>query len=200
MSVRNSLRALVTALGAEPTAKSIKGLLSEVSVALGGSGEGRTVADLIYEIAVVKDPLYNFEIDFDIDDETSLLGKYAYELQEEMTVKDNKVTGSLRYVEDYTGFSGDPEEQEGNFIAIHCEVPEVSGTTINYITKSGNKWVVDPSDGLIVLRINGPMTTMTFEVSHNDYGTITKTYDVSSVVCEKEVREIEEEETEESPK
>ena len=54
MSIKDSLRALASALGAESEAKSIKGILREICVAEGAEGEGRTVADLVMEIAVEK--------------------------------------------------------------------------------------------------------------------------------------------------
>lgn len=47
-----------------------------------------------------------------------LLGKYASDLQKDVTVSANNILGTLKYVTDYTGFSGDPELQEGNYLAI----------------------------------------------------------------------------------
>lgn len=54
MSVKDSLRALSSALGAESEAKSIKGILRDICVLEEAEGTGRTVADLIMEIAVAK--------------------------------------------------------------------------------------------------------------------------------------------------
>lgn len=188
MSTRNSLRTLAMALGADGTAKSIKGHLSAIAVALGGTGKGRTVADLIDEIAAEKNALLGMTIDFDIDDTTSLLGKYDYELQENMELEADKIKGTLLYVDDYTGFSGDPAEQEGNYIAIHCSVPGVTGATINFISKSGRKWPVDPSDGLIVLRMKGQPKKFKFEISKDGIPTVEKVFDGSSLKLESTVR------------
>lgn len=190
MSTRNSLRTLAMALGADGTAKSIKGHLSAIAVALGGTGEGRTVAELIDEIAAEKNDLLGMTIDFDIDDTTSLLGKYDYELQENMELKGDKIKGTLLYVDDYTGFSGDPAEQEGNYIAIHCSVPGVTGATINFISKSGRKWPVDPSDGLIVLRMKGQPKKFKFEISKDGIPTVEKVFDGSGLKLESTVRSI----------
>lgn len=54
MSVKDSLRALSSALGAESEAKSIKGILRDICVLEEAEGTGRTVADLVMEIAVAK--------------------------------------------------------------------------------------------------------------------------------------------------
>lgn len=54
MSIKDSLRALSSALGAESEAKSIKGILRDICVLEKAEGTGRTVADLVMEIAVAK--------------------------------------------------------------------------------------------------------------------------------------------------
>lgn len=188
MSVKESLRTLAMALGADGAAKSIKGLVAEISAVLGGSGQGRTIADLVMEIAETKNELLAMTVDFNISDSTDLLGKYDYELQEDVKLNGNKITGTLLRVEDYTGFSGDPEEQRGNYIAIHCSVPGVEGATINFISRSGKKWLVDPSDGLIVLRMKTQPRKFKFEISKSGTPTVEKVFDASGLILEKTVR------------
>lgn len=51
MSIRTSLEELVTACGGTPTKTSIKGLLGEATVALGGEGDGKTIAEQISKLA-----------------------------------------------------------------------------------------------------------------------------------------------------
>lgn len=188
MSIKKSLRTLAMALGADGEAKSIKGLVKEIAVVEGASGNGRTVSDLIMEIAEEKSDLLGMTVDFDIADATSLLGKYDYEIQENMKVVGNKITGTLLKVEDYIGFSGNEEEQSGNYIAMHCEVPDVEGATINFISKSGKKYIVDPSDGLIVIRITQKPNKFRFEISKTGEATVEKEFDASGIVLEKTVR------------
>ena len=50
----------------------------------------------------------------DIDSSENLLGKTVDELQSEVSVSGDTISGTLLYVDDYTGFSGDPAEQAGN--------------------------------------------------------------------------------------
>lgn len=187
MSVKNSLRDLAQALGAEGEAKSIKGLLSEIAVIEGGTGDGRTVSDIISEIAEIKNPLLGMTIDFDISDSVDLFGKAASDLQEKMTCNGKKITGTLLRVEDYIGFSGDESMQHGNYIAMHCAVPDDPSATITFISRKGTRYPVDPSDGLIVLLMKNP-TKLKFEISKSGSPTAIKEFDVSGLKLEKEVR------------
>lgn len=167
---------------------SIKKSLRTLSMALGGSGEAKTIPGLLDEISLAKNNLLSMTIDFDIADTTDLLGKKDYELQEGMKIVNGKVYGTLLYVDDYTGFSGDPTEQVGNFIAIHCSVPDVTGATINFVSRKGTKYPVDPSDGLIVLRMKGTANKLKFEISKDGTPTVEKEFDISSLKLENTVR------------
>lgn len=50
--------------------------------------------------------------------ETSLLGKTVNDLQSNIVVGDDSITGTLKYVSDFTQFSNKPEEQKGNYLAL----------------------------------------------------------------------------------
>lgn len=52
------------------------------------------------------------------DTSIDLFGKDCDDLQETVAVADGAVTGTLKYVTGYTGWSGDPDEQEGNYLAL----------------------------------------------------------------------------------
>lgn len=56
MTVKGALRNLLTALETEPTKNTIPGLLGEISVALGGESDGKTVAEQIQNIAIAAGP------------------------------------------------------------------------------------------------------------------------------------------------
>lgn len=91
------------------------------------------------------------------DGESELLGKYVATLQSNVRVGSNYIDGHLAYVEDYTGFSGDPKLQEGNYLALKFEAPEDATVTIQLI---GGEVVRDPvaldQDMNCVLRISDP--------------------------------------------
>lgn len=52
------------------------------------------------------------------DGETERYGKAVSDLQEEVAIADGAVSGTLKYVTGYTGFSSDADEQEGNYLAL----------------------------------------------------------------------------------
>ena len=92
-----------------------------------------------------------------------LLGKTADDLQEDVVVGADEVTGSLNYVTGYTGFSGDVSEQSGNYLAL--KVTAVSGATITVELINGTLGhpVTLDEDGMIVIRIANK-TTQSVEV------------------------------------
>ena len=125
-------------------------------------------------------PLSGVSIDVNIDPSVDLLGKSVDDLQTAIYIGDNNAfTGTLKYVTDYTGFSGDPAEQEGNFIAIHAEVPGVDGVTLTAELTREN--LIDPEDGLIVLRVINKSIPLKIKASKEGYADVTKTYDLSGL-------------------
>lgn len=186
MSITKSLRNLVIECGGTPTAKTFAGLLGEVAVALGGSGKGKTVAEQIDNIVDAKNPLNVLTVDTTFGDYASdLLGKAASDLQSNIAISaDGKVTGTLKYVTGYTGFSGLEEEQSGNYLAFHYSVPNVTGVTI----KVGKKRpVILDADGIHILRIV-PTGSMKITVTATKDGHVpfVKTYDISGLTLEGE--------------
>lgn len=86
------------------------------------------------------------------DDDGSLLGKDASDLQENIIIGDSKISGSLKYVTGYTGFSGTAAEQSGNYIALKCEATSGASISIEIIGGYSGPVTLDP-DGLWVGKI-----------------------------------------------
>lgn len=84
-----------------------------------------------------------------VSDSVDLFGKHANELTKDLKFDGKKITATLPYVEDYTGFSGKPEEQEGNYLAFKTET---CFKTIQVKTAKGT-YDLD-TDGIIVLIVN----------------------------------------------
>ena len=85
------------------------------------------------------------------DTDGDLFGKVASDLQDNISVGTNAITGTLNYIADYSdAFSG--EESYGNYLALKCTAE--SGTTIKVEVVGGlhGEVTLDP-DGLIVCRI-----------------------------------------------
>lgn len=100
-----------------------------------------------------------------------------------MNVLDNgKITGTLKYVDDYTEFSSDPSLQSGNYLVIHADVVGVPNATIS--VKVTNPVELD-EDRTIVLHIaDKDSQTVTVVASAEGYATTTKVFDLKNLVCE----------------
>ncbi len=118
------------------------------------------------------------------DDETDLLGKRADALQENVIVGDNSISGELKYVTGYTGFSGKASEQSGNYLALKFEAEDGAETTVELLGgKLGHPVTLD-SDMNIVLRITDPMQQKIRVVTTKGTSSTTKTYALNSLVLE----------------
>lgn len=85
--------------------------------------------------------------------ETELFGKLVSDLQTNIAVGSNKkITGTLKYVTGYTGFSGDPALQSGNYIAMKVTATAGTTTTVEVVGGHSGPVTLD-SDMNFVLRI-----------------------------------------------
>jgi len=95
------------------------------------------------------------------------------------------ITGTLKYVSDYTGFSSDTDLQHGNYIVIKSEVSGVpEGVTPTITVKVTNPVTLD-EDGIAILRIADKTTqTITVVASATGYESVTKVFNLSDLTCE----------------
>ena len=84
--------------------------------------------------AAVQNELSSYTIDVDINANTDLLGKKIDDLQKDVFIDDGKFYGKLYYVTNYTGFSGDPSEQNGYYICFHVECDGADYIKVNGVT------------------------------------------------------------------
>lgn len=118
------------------------------------------------------------------DDETEILGKLAGDLQSGVYVHDDYISGTLKYVTGYTGFSGNPEEQEGNYLALKFEATEGATTTIFLTNGTGTTPVELDSDMNCVVRVSDKdAQKFIVKTTKNDF-VVEKTYSLSSLKCE----------------
>ena len=98
-----------------------------------------------------------------------------------MAFGSDSVTGTLKYVADYTGFSGNVAEQSGNYIVFHAEVPNVDGVTITAkITKTSTL----DADGIAVFRVVDTTKKLTITASKEGYESVTKEFSLSGLTLE----------------
>ena len=122
----------------------------------------------------------------DIGEDTDLLGKVVSDLQTDVNVVGDKITGTLKYVTGYTGFSGDQNEQSGNYLAL--KITDYEADEISVKLKNGihtTPQVLD-SDGIIVIRISDITTQdeVIVYVTDTDGVTFEKSYDISELTLQ----------------
>lgn len=120
-------------------------------------------------------------VDVDIAADEDLFGLTVSDLQENIVVGKNAITGTLKYVDDYsTAFSGD--QASGNYIAIHASVPGVDDVTITVTVT--NPSTLD-ADGICVCRIADKSSqTITVVASKEGYESVEKVFNLSGLTVE----------------
>lgn len=125
----------------------------------------------------------SLSVDADISDSVDLFGKTVSELQSNIVIDDDSISGTLKFVDDYTGFSGDTSLQSGNFIVIHVSVPGFENDAVISV-KVTNPVTLD-DDGIAVLRIaDKNLQTITVVASVDGYDDIIKEFSLDELVCE----------------
>lgn len=113
-----------------------------------------------------------------------MLSKSVDELQSGVGVGVSSIGGTLKYVTDYTGFSGDPTEQSGNYLVLHIDT-QVQDATIKVQLIGGDHGEVTlDSDRTIILRIKNTRQKLRITVTADGYETVTKTYDLTGLRLE----------------
>lgn len=90
--------------------------------------------------------------DTEIAPDEDLLGKVVSDLQDSIEIEENKITGTLKYVTGYTGFSSKTEEQSGNYLALH-NVSNIEEPIFVEVINGFSGPVQLDADGIIILRI-----------------------------------------------
>ncbi len=97
----------------------------------------------------------------------------ASDLQSGITISNGVISGQLKYVSDYTGFSGNPSEQQGNYLALKVGGVEASDVvTVELIGGTVGHPITLDSDRNIVLKIANT-ETQSVKVVVNDEETET---------------------------
>lgn len=114
----------------------------------------------------------------------NLFGKNVSDLQSDVSVDGDEITGTLKYVTDYTGFSSNASEQSGNYLALKIEtVPEDAETTVELVGGTKGPVALD-EDMNIVLLIKNKDTQSVKVVSTDGDETATKTFGLTGLTLE----------------
>lgn len=115
--------------------------------------------------------------------DTVVLGKSVSDLQSDVIVHDSFIQGRLKYVEGYTGFSGDTALQSGNFLALRMSATDGAVTTVELLGGDSATPVTLDSDMNIVLRIKNRTQKIKVVTTLNG-DTVTKVYSLASLTLE----------------
>lgn len=106
---------------------------------------------------------------------TDVLGKATTDLQDGVEVVNASIKGTLKYVTGYTGFSGDPAEQSGNFLTVYT--PLKAGVTVTMELIGGTTGVKTLDDGIMVVRITNKDTQSLKLVATDGVNSVTRIFD-----------------------
>ena len=123
--------------------------------------------------------------DADIDPTEDLFGKTVSDFQSDIEIEGTSVSGILNYIDDYSaaGYTGD--EAYGNSIVLHFSVPDVDDVVIQ--TTTNNRTVTLDDDGILIAHVaDKDSQTITVVASKEGYESVTKTYELSGLMCEEE--------------
>ena len=167
--------------------------LKELIVKRGGETAGvHRISDALDVIGALEDaanPLSALKVDVTVGASTDLLGKVIGDLQTNVVIGADKITGELYYIDDYTQF-GAPEEQEGHYLVTHTTVPNVDGVTITSKINTKDRVVTLDSDGILILRVTDEYIKaglkLYFTASKSGYESYTRVFDLTGLTLDPE--------------
>lgn len=107
------------------------------------------------------------------------MGKSVQDLQEDIEVGAEAITGTLKAVTGFTGFSGDSELQSGHYLVIHCESDGADSITVEIVGGTSGPVTLD-DDGIFVGYIRS--TEQSIRVVATAGGeSVTKTFGLSGL-------------------
>ena len=116
--------------------------------------------------------------------DATLLGKKVSDLQSNVVVGEDSISGSLKHVTGYTGFSSKTSEQEGHYLALKFDVtPADAVTTVELVGGTKGPVTLD-ADKNIVLLIKSNTTQSIKVVSTKDGSSVTKIYTLTGLTLE----------------
>lgn len=109
-----------------------------------------------------------------------MLGKDSSDLQVDVRVQNNAITGELKYISDYSsaGYTGD--EEDGHFLALKCTSVEGATITVQVVGGRHGATTLD-EDGLVICRIANNSQTIKVVATKNGES-VTKIYTLTGLV------------------
>lgn len=96
----------------------------------------------------------------------------------------NRISGALKYVTGYTGFSGNAAEQSGNYLALKCDAGEGATITVELVGGNLGHPVTLDEDKNIVLKIGDNTRQSVKVVATKDGHTVEKVFSLTDLALE----------------
>ena len=125
-------------------------------------------------------PLIGFSVNPE-NGEASLFGKTVDSLQENVVVGEDEITGTLKHVTGYTGFSNNVSEQEGNYLALKVDSDSQDAVVTVELVGGTKGPVTLDEDRNIVLLIKNKDTQSIKVTVNNEGNSSTKTYKLTGL-------------------
>lgn len=119
-------------------------------------------------------------VDANIGAETDLYGKVVSDLQEDVVISSDGVTGTLKYIADYSA-AFESGENSGNYLAIHCTTPGVEDAEITVTSSDEGTVLFDSETGIAICRITDKDTQTIEVVAYKDGQSDSVTLDLSDL-------------------
>lgn len=124
-------------------------------------------------------------VDADIQAGTDLLGKSVTDLQSDITIGATDISGTLKYVTGYTGFSGDESLQSGHYLVVHCDTGEVDADSIKVQLINGDYGPATlDEDGIAILRIKDKDAQALNVIAYKDGRAVFRIFSLKGLVME----------------
>ena len=159
----------------------IKNSIKNLGIKVNGvEPTGETIAEVIESMAENYAPALELKVEA-YKGNADLFGKVASDLQENVEVGSTEITGTLKYIDDYSSaYSGD--EASGNYLVLKAK--SVYGAVITGEVVGGDH---GPStldaDGILICRITSNSQSVKF-VATTSNGSATVTYALTNLVLE----------------
>ena len=130
-------------------------------------------------------PLIGFSVNPE-NGEANLFGKTVDSLQKTVVVGEAEITGTLKHVTGYTGFSSNVSEQEGNYLALKVDSDsQAAVVTVELVGGTKGSVTLDEDRNIVLLIKNKDTQSIKVTITH-DKESIEKTYGLSGLTLERE--------------
>lgn len=116
------------------------------------------------------------------DDSVDLFGKVASDLQTNVVVDGTAISGTLKYIDDYSSAYG-AGENSGNYLVLKIESDEDTVITAEIINGAHGPVTLD-DDGILISRITDKDSQTIKVVASKDGASTTKTYTLSGLTLQ----------------